>query len=145
MHFYYARNDGLKRASGEYIVIMDNDILLEKGWLEDCIQWLKGTQGKFFATPIAPDPMNNVREGRWRGVENGWKLNTRAGSNIWVGHRDSFAEVGEFIQHTKAGSRWCDSMVCVGYLMGVMPEPKATDMALRKGYNFLDIIKNTTL
>ena len=34
MHFGYARNQGVKLSSGNYIVIADNDISYENGWLE---------------------------------------------------------------------------------------------------------------
>ena len=56
MHFAYARNDGLKRTSKDYIAICDNDIRFEEGWAEECIEWLSKNPGKYFVTPIAPDP-----------------------------------------------------------------------------------------
>jgi glycosyltransferase involved in cell wall biosynthesis len=145
MHFAYARNDGLRRASREYIAVSDNDIVFQPGWLEECVQWLKDANGKFLATPIQPDPMNAARPGRWVGEVHGWKLNTRAGSNIWVMHRDSFQEIGPFEIHHIAGSLWCDRYRGLGYAVGVMPVSKAKDMALREGYNIKEKITQKTL
>lgn len=145
MHFYYARNDGLKRASRDYFVISDNDILFKPGWLDECIDFLVRNPGKYLATPIAADPMNSVRKERWCGDLDGWRLNYRAGSNIFVGSRETFNDIGEFDQLGIAGSKWVDRYVRKGYKMAVMPEPKAFDMGLRKGYNISEPIKNTEL
>lgn len=136
MHFYYARNDALRRASRDFIAVSDNDILFEAGWLEECVGWLEKTPGKYLATPIAPDPMNAARAVRWAGEANGWRLNYRAGSNIWVMRRSSFEEIGPFDAHRVSGSKWCDRYGRLGYTVGVMPIPKAKDLAFRKGYNF---------
>ncbi len=136
MHFFYARNDALRRASRSYIAISDNDILFTARWLEECIEWLEQTPGKYLATPIKADWMNGIRPDRWKGELNGWKLNQRAGSNIWVMRREDYQTIGDFDAVAVAGSKWTDRYVRLGYLMGVMPVPKAFDMAFRSGYNF---------
>lgn len=135
MYFGYARNQALKLSSGEYIVISDNDILYKEGWLEECIAFLREHEGKYLATPLRPDPMNN-RKARWVGEVDGWKLNSRAGSNCWVMRRSDFEKIGYFDHHRIAGSKYVDRYVRMGYAMACMPEPKAEDLGFRKGYNF---------
>lgn len=141
MHFGYARNQGIKMATGEYLVVSDNDIEYKAGWLQDCIEFLERNPGKYLATPLACDPMNR-REARWQGEIDGWKLNMRAGSNCTVMRRSDFDIIGWYEQHRIAGSRWTDRYVRLGYLMAVMPEPKAVDMGFRKGYNFNIAVEN---
>jgi glycosyltransferase involved in cell wall biosynthesis len=145
MHFYYARNDALRRASHTYIAISDNDILFTHGWLEDCIEWLEKTPGKYLATPIKADWMNGIKPDRWKGDLNGRLLNQRAGSNIWVMRRADYEVIGNFEPLAVAGSKYVDKYVRMGYLMGVMPVPKAFDMAFRNGYNFNDRVVRKTL
>lgn len=134
MNWPYARNDGLKRASRHYIAITDNDIIYQPGWAEDCIDFLDQNQGLYLATPLAPDPMNNVAK-RWAGEVGGWRLNTRAGSNSWIMRRPDLEKIGLFEGINKGGSKYVDRYVRMGYLMGVMPVPKATDEGLRAGYS----------
>lgn len=136
MHLGFARNDALRRATGLYIVIADNDIQFWDGWLEACVEWLDSTPGKYLATPLAPDPMND-RSARWAGEANGWRLNTRAGSNVFVMKREAMEEIGPFQDRsTITGCRYNDMWVSKGYLMGVSPIQRAYDMGLRKGANW---------
>ena len=52
-HFGYARNQGIAVAQGDYIAIIDNDILHKKDWLTDCIKVLEDNPNeKIYATPI---------------------------------------------------------------------------------------------
>lgn len=141
MHFGYARNQGLKLATGDFLVVADNDIWYKQGWLEECMEFLKKAEGKYLATPLRCDPMNR-RGVRWRGEVGGWKLNERAGSNCTVMRRSDFEQIGWYEQHRIAGSKWTDRYVRMGYLMAVMPEPKAGDMGFRKGYNFNEEVKH---
>lgn len=145
MHFYYARNDALRRCSRAHIVVSDNDILFTGDWLEECVGWLERTPGQYMATPIKADWMNGIRPDRWKGEVNGWLLNQRAGSNIWVMRHSDFKLIGEFDCIAVAGSKWTDRYVRMGYLMGVMPHPKAFDMAFRSGYNFNLAVEKKTL
>ncbi len=145
MHFAYARNDCLKRASREYIAVSDNDILFSADWLEQCVAWLDRTPGKFLATPIAVDPMNHQRKDKYGETVNGWRTHQRAGSNIWVMRRSDFEVIGNFDILPKAGSKWTDRYIRMGYMMGVMPEAHAHDMGLRKGYMIHEPIKRFKL
>lgn len=144
MHFGYARNQGLKLATGEYIVICDNDILFTEGWMEECVSFLENHPGKYIATPIAADPMN-MRGVRWAGEVDGWKLNWRAGSNVFMMRRKDFELFGYFEQHRIAGSKFADRTTRLGYTYALMPKPKAFDLGFRQGYNLNEHIKNLEL
>lgn len=145
MHFGYGRNQGLKLASGEFIVIADNDIFYTPSWMEICMDFLAKNKGKFLATPLIADPMNATRPDRWAGEVGAWKLNYRAGSNCFMMRRKDFEELGFFEIHPIAGSKFTDKCVRSGYTMAVMPRPRAFDMGLRQGYNFNDPIENKIL
>lgn len=146
MSFGYARNQAMRLSSGRFIAICDNDILYEDGWLERCIMFLdkNKNRGNYFATPLPADPMNNHKK-RWGLEIDGWRMNTRAGSNCFVGRREDFQKVGHFSQHRIAGSKWADRYVRMGYMMAVMPEPMAKDEGLRAGYNFKLPLQNLVL
>ena len=135
MHFGYARNQALKLCEGEYIVIADNDILFQHGWLEECIAFLERNPGKYIATPIAVDQMN-TKDSRWNGSVDGWRLNYRAGSNCFVMRRSDWEEIGFFEAHRLAGSLFCNKFVKLGYCVAVMPKSRVVDMGFRKGFNF---------
>lgn len=145
MHFGFARNQGLALCSGEYIVICDNDIVFEEGWLEGCVEFLAAHPGRYLATPIASDPMNSVRKARWCGEVGGWRLNYRAGSNVFVMRRADYEAIGGFDLQRVAGSKYVDRYNRMGYVMAVMPEPKATDIALRRGYNINEDVARFSL
>lgn len=145
MHFGFARNQGMKLASGDYIVIADNDIEYKEGWMEECVEFLDEHPGKYMATPIAADIMNAVRKVRWAGEVDGWRLNYRAGSNVFMMRRSDFEVLGFFEQHRIAGSHYFDNSTNKGYMIALMPEPKAFDMGFRKGYNLKEHIPHTGL
>lgn len=146
MHFGYARNQGLKIATSDWIAVSDNDIEFQKGWLEECQDFLKNNKGKYLATPIKADRLNGyLRKDRWKGEIGGWRLNERAGSNIWLMRRRDFKHIGYFERHRIAGSLWTDKYVRKGYLMAVMPQPKAKDLGFRKGYNIKQEIEKSEL
>lgn len=138
MQFWHARNQGLKICTGDYIVIADNDIDYISGWLEGCLKWLKKNKdkGKYLCSPLEADPMNRHREIRWDGEQDGWRLNWRAGSNVFMGTREAFDEIGYFLEDRRSGSLWCDAFGRLGYRVALMPEPSAFDLGIRKGFDF---------
>lgn len=144
MHFSFARNQALQMCSVEYIVISDNDILYQPGWLEECIDFLKKHEGKYLVTPLPVDRAHWPKKYN-PGELDSWKLNMRAGSNSWVMRRSDFEKIGYFRIHRVAGTKWTDTYVRLGYLMACMPEPKARDMAFTKGYNLNKEIDNFEL
>lgn len=136
MGFGYARNLAIEMASLPFVAVVDNDIEFLHGWAEECIDLLEANpEIKLFATPLEADPMNQ-RAVRFLGELDGWRLNTRAGSNCFVGRRSSFLDVGPFGRELIAGSRWATAYTRKGYAMAVMPNPKAFDLGLRNGMDF---------
>ncbi len=135
MHFAYARNVLMQQCTGDFIVVMDNDVELIDGALQDCVAYLERNPGKYMATPLKPDNMHI--KGRYvLGELDGWKLNARAGSNCFVMSRASYEEIGLFPLHNLAGSKYVDHYCTLGYKMACMPVPKAQDMGFRAGYDF---------
>lgn len=141
LNYWGARNQALKICTGDYIVISDDDIKYEPGWLEECLEWLKRNEGKYLCSPLPPDPMNKNRDIRWAGEQDGWRLNYRAGSNSFLMSRESFEDIGFFLQDRRSGSLWTDAFCNKGYTMAMMPEPKALDLGFRKGFNFKEPIE----
>lgn len=141
MHFGFARNQGLKICNGDYIAIVDNDIIYNTDWLETCVGVLEDNPDKkIYATPVY-----NVAHWRpkyWQGEVQSkgrtFKLNMRAGSNCWVMRRKDFEEVGGFIIHRIAGTKWTNNAVRKGYLAAVTPDIMVNDYGFRRGYNLND-------
>lgn len=138
MHFGFARNQALKICNGDYIAIIDNDIIFNPDWLETCLAVLdQNPDKKIYATPVY-----NVAHWRpkyWHGElyanERIYRLNMRAGSNCWVTRREDFETIGRFLIHRVAGTKWTNEAVRKGYLAAVTPDIMVNDFGFRKGYN----------
>lgn len=140
LYFGFARNQALNMACGEYVVISDNDILYEQGWLELCLSILNAfPEKKILVTPLRTDRLHR-QEKFWNGElefdGKKYPLNMRAGSNSFALRRKDFDEIGRFRNHRIAGSKWNDEFVRRGYLVATMEEkPMAYDMGFKKGYD----------
>lgn len=142
MSFGYARNQALRLSNGDYLAVCDNDIKYHPGWLEACLKVLKAyPEKKLWATPIY-----NVAHWRphyWSKEVlevNGqvYRLNSRAGSNCWVMTRKNFEEVGEFLVHRVAGTKWTEEAREKGFWGAVTPKLMVDDLQFRQGYNMND-------
>ena len=141
MHFGFARNQALRICNGDYIAVCDNDIIYETDWLKYCLEVLEANPDrKIYATPVYN--VAHWRSKYWQGEvqANGhiYKLNMRAGSNCWVTRREDFEEIGGFIIHRIAGSKWTDTAVRKGYLAAVTPSIMVNDNGFRRGYDLND-------
>jgi glycosyltransferase involved in cell wall biosynthesis len=143
MHFAYARNQLLRMATGDYIVICDNDIIFEKGWMEECADYLSKHEG-VVATPLVPD-ISHRKMQFWCGEKGGWQLNSLAGSSCFMMTRKCFEEVGFFEKHNMSGSKYARALTKKGYLVAVMPQCKAIDIGERQGYDWRNPSYATTL
>lgn len=145
-HFGYARNQGIAIAQGDYIAIIDNDILHKKDWLTKCVEILEDNDDKkIYGTPI-DYPQSAKYNGivRYRKEEVNFKgekcsLNMRAGSNCFVIRYEDLMDIGYFPVHRIGGTKWTDRAVGKGYSALVLPEGYAEDIGFRKGYNLTDI------
>lgn len=144
MHFGFARNQGIAMAKGEYLASIDNDIWYKDGWLDKCLDILEAyPDKKIYATPIQySTPVMDKRYDQGTLELNGemYRLNMRAGSNCFVIRRKDFDEIGNFIYHRIAGSKWTDTAVKKGYLAAVTPTNMVDDMGFRKGYDLNKVV-----
>lgn len=136
LYFGYARNQGIQLAEGEFVVIVDNDLGYQKGWLEKCLKVFKEhPKEKVIVSPLDyPTPV--MRERYHVGFLGKYQLSLRAGSNCFVIRKKTFEEVGLFKSHIIAGSKFTDRLVKAGYLTTVVGGSLVKDEGLRKGYNF---------
>lgn len=140
-HFGYARNQGIAVAQGDYIAIVDNDILHKKDWLTECIKMLeKYPKEKIYGTPIDyPQDAEYNGKVRYRtGELDKCTLNMRAGSNCFVIRYEDLMDIGKFPIHRIAGTKWTDSAVNKGYFACVLPKGYVEDMGFRNGYQLKD-------
>jgi len=133
--FGYARNQALDISTGEFICIVDNDLKYEKGWLEECLGFLKQTKGqKLFTTPLWVDRAHLKPKYYKNPIElnNEWHLvNTFAGSNCWVMHREDYEKIGGFENHYIAGTKWLQKSCKLGYAAIIPIKPKAEHIGLK--------------
>ena len=139
-HFGYARNQGLQIANGQYLCIVDNDILYQKGWLTKCVGILDAyPDRKIYATPIYNVAHWSDKYWTKEVLElNGekWSLNSRAGSNCFVARRKDFKKIGRFSRHRVAGTKWTERAIQLGYVAAVTPFIMIKDMGFRKVYPY---------
>lgn len=142
MHFAYARNQALKLCNGDYICISDNDIIFKEGWLEKCINILEELPNeKIYATPVynVAHYLPKYWSSKTFNVDGDEiRLNSRAGSNIFVMRRKDFEEVGDFLVHRVAGTKWTEEAIQKGYMAAVLPIGMVKDEGFRQGYNTND-------
>jgi glycosyltransferase involved in cell wall biosynthesis len=142
MHFGYARSQGISLAQGDYIAIIDNDILHKKDWISKCVEILEDNPDKkWYGTPldypVEADYNGNIRyrTATFDFEDIPCSLNMRAGSNAFVIRRSDLMQIGGFAVHRIAGTKWTDRAVKLGYLAMVLPKGYVEDMGLRSGYN----------
>src|SRR3990167_253846 len=141
LSFGVARNQALAMTKGEFIVVMDNDVVFLPGWLEECKEFLnKFPAEKILVTPLRIDRVHRNKNYTY-GELGGWTLNSMAGSNCWMMRRKDFEIIGDFEQHHVAGTHWGRHYSKLGYRVACMPEPKAKDMAFKQGYDYKKAIE----
>jgi len=144
MHFGYARNQGMVLSNGDYICISDNDIIYTPGWLEACVAVLeKYPHKKIYATPVY-----NVAHWLpkfWHDEvlevgDRAYRLNSRAGSNCFVIRRKDLKEIGGFLCHRVAGTKWTEKAIRLEFAVAVTPDVMVDDVGFRDGYNYKEAI-----
>ena len=132
--FGFARNQGVRISSGNFLCFVDNDIVFQDGWLEQCLEVLRETKGqKLFVTPLEVDRAHLQQkyfvDKRVICGKSMW-INSFAGSNCWVMHRDDFNVIGEFMNHPIAGTKWGRHYTSLKYAVAVIPKPLAGHLGL---------------
>lgn len=118
--FGRGRNQALSICEGEYIAVMDNDLIYTKGWLDKCLEALKLTKDeRLMATPM---PILRCHKKYTRPEKEGDnEVNVFAGSNCWVMTKEQFKGIGEFEDHHFAGTLWCRRYARKQYSVMVIP------------------------
>lgn len=145
MHFGFARNQGVAMSNGNYIGIIDNDILYKDNWLEACLDILEAYPDEnIYATPIHY-PTSGMREkyhiGDLELDDKIYQKSMRAGSNCFIIRRKDYEEIGKFLNHRIAGSKWTDEAVRKKYLAAITPDNMIKDMGLRRGYDLHNVVR----
>lgn len=144
LHFAYARNQAMKLVTGDFIAIVDNDLIYEKGWLQAARRPLElYPDKKLTGTPIRYPDIKGKRVTRYDAgfleVDGQQReLNYRAGSNCWIMTRKTMEEIGDFPMTMISGSHYMDKMVRAGYVACITPVNMVQDVGLRRGYNLWD-------
>jgi len=134
-----ARNLGFSKCSGDYICFIDNDVIPEQGWWEECIELLeKYPDRKLIASPV--HSKGHMRVKFKRGMLGDNMLNTRAGSNCLVMSRKTFEDIGLFWENPASGDvkgmyassvdgvEFCNRQYKKGYLVILTRRPMAIDI-----------------
>jgi len=126
-----ARNMGIKMSTGKWIVIMDDDVEVQPGWLTECIRILKEVPGKRMVTPV-----HQPRIGKWEHEPvMGYRCNSRTGSNCMVMPREIFDEIGLFdegLNVGRTGVKFIDNQIRQGFSVLLTKVPYAIDRGLRR-------------
>ena len=97
---------------------------------------------KYIATPLVTPDKDRVKWQRGHN-EDGYRLNSMAGSNCMVMHKNVYKEVGEFTTHRIAGSHWHRKMHTMGYTIVAPQENKVEHLARNGGVDFYKDIRVT--
>lgn len=125
-----ARNDGIKQATGKYIVLMDDDILFTGDWLTRCVELIEKGD-KYMATPVV---QSGIRRWEMSPVD-GYRQNYRTGSNCMVMRRTALDDVGLFDESRMVGNlggNYADRITKKGYTFLITEIGLARDLAFRK-------------
>lgn len=141
--YLYARNQGFDMATGNYLCSIDNDILVEKGWLDECISVLKNAEGKHFITPLRVDKQHRWEKYYRKPVfigEKKYATNALAGSSCFIMPKEAWKEIGHFSCRRLKSAKWHRKQSRVGYSVIILPEPKARNFGTKntpyKGHRF---------
>lgn len=138
MHFGWARNQGIKLATSEYICICDNDIVFKPNWLSKTIKpLLLYPDKKWLATPfLTQDKMKGKNPRGEQEIEGEqYRLNSMAGSNCMIMTKTQYEDIEAFTTHQITGSHWHRRMNKKGYVMIIPPEDYCEHAAFHQGYN----------
>lgn len=135
--FGKGRNQGITLAESPYVAVMDDDIELEKGWVEDCVKVLGGTQ-KTLVTPLAPDRAHRQAKyfvGTTEVDGEKYTLNSMSGSNCWMMKRQDFFDIGLFQDDPISGTKWNQHFLRQGYTVALTGKIKAKHLGEKIGYS----------
>lgn len=136
-----ARNSGYDKSEGRYVCFIDNDIEVNQGWWQECISLLeKYPDRKFIASPVYTTrhfPKYTI------GEIDGNILNRRSGSPCLVMRRESFEEIGRFLEFPSdsyysgaTGTKFCNTQNKLGYLVILTKQGLAKHVSPKGCYKY---------
>lgn len=151
MHFGWAWNQGIKLATSEIICLTCNDIFFRPNWLSKTMEGFKKFRDKkYLATPFIS--IDKTKHKNPRGVVDGFRLNSMAGSNCMIMSKDVYFDVEPMTTYHLAGSHWHRRMNKKGYLVVAPAEDYAYEMSYRQGLCLkqpvrvkMDLLDNTEI
>jgi len=133
----HARNQGMEAAIGDYIVFLDNDIFLEKGWLEESIEALETYPNeKLIGCPAFGNDLLGCKKRLYLGKLGKYPLYQRYGGACWVARRKMLDEFGKWSTSTTPGRDYCVKVTRAGYKFIGLEKHKATHLGKSKSFDF---------
>jgi len=130
----YSWNKGFDIAKGEYISLIDSDLLFVKGWADECINLLmKYPNKKLIATALAgyhhhdPKYLVGNLDGNYL-----WRRTGTAGS---VFRKTVIDETGKWDVHPKPGVSWCNQLTARNWKFISLKIPKVIHRGIVRSYN----------
>jgi len=110
MHFAYGWNQGVKVATGDYVLLTCNDYVFKPDWLEKTIYpLLKYPEKKLIACPALPHNRYNV------GKLEDYRLDLWGMPGAILLPKDVFYEIGEYPITLLASPPWIHKALNMGY------------------------------
>jgi len=118
----YARNLGSRKATGKYICFMDNDVFVHPDWWRECITLLETFPDKKLIASPNYTSCHVFQRKYYAGMLGGHFLNKRSGSPCHLMKRETFDEIGDFLEKFGKyiggeGGEFIDRFCKAGYLI----------------------------
>lgn len=138
MHFAYAWNQGVKMATGDYVLLTCNDYLFKPNWLKATIEpLLKYPEKKLVASPSLPHNKHHLGMLERRR----YRLNSWGSPGCILLKKKLFYEIGEYPIKLLASKSWINKLLDMGYVFAVPKKNHASRLGLRHGLDPKKLIK----
>ena len=136
----YGWNQGYEASEGEFISLIDNDLIFAKGWAQECIYLLKKyPDKKFIATAISAVHHGSKRCFRGNiGKNYLWSRSATAGS---VFRRAAVDDFGLWDLHPKPGTGWITRLKKHGWMFVSLIMPKIVHRGVERTYDHRKLLR----
>ena len=137
----YGWNVGYEASKGEFVSLIDNDLLFAKDWAKECIDLLeKYPNEKLIATALAS--VHHCKQTNNVGALGRNFLWTRTGTAGSVFRRTAIDDLGMWKEHPKPGATWCRPLKSHGWKFISLLIPKVVHRGMKRSYNHKKLLKN---